>query len=77
MKGIQATINVHAPDIAIVKEAIEAEITSAPYQKTEITLSAEEDTLTVTISSVDLRALRGTFNSCMNWLMTALDSLSL
>ncbi|MBU7015313.1 MAG: hypothetical protein HXS43_10850 [Theionarchaea archaeon] len=71
------TIDVRTPQAAIVREAIETEITSAPHQKTETTLSADENTVTVTISSGDIRALRGTFNSCMNWLMTILDSLSL
>jgi tRNA threonylcarbamoyladenosine modification (KEOPS) complex Pcc1 subunit len=74
---MRAIISVHTPHITIVKEAIKTEITSAPHQKTETTLSAEENTLVITISSDDIRALRGTFNSCMNWLIAILDSLSL
>ncbi|MBU7022639.1 MAG: hypothetical protein HXS40_00605 [Theionarchaea archaeon] len=74
---MQAVISVHTPNIAIVREAMETEITSAPHQKTETALSEEGDTLIITISSEDMRALRGTFNSCMNWLIAILDSLSL
>ena len=74
---MQATINVTVPDVDIVKRALQPEIESSPYKKTRTTLSTTENTITIEIDTDDIRALRGTFNAYMNWLIAILESLSL
>jgi tRNA threonylcarbamoyladenosine modification (KEOPS) complex Pcc1 subunit len=71
------TIEVHTPDAEIVSTALRAEITSSPFTKSETTIHNTDSGVAISIHTEDIRALRGTFNSVMNWLMTALDSLSL
>lgn len=61
----------------IVEKALQKEIESSPYKKTKISLNRQENQLTIVIETPDIRALRGTFNSLMNWLITILESLSL
>jgi tRNA threonylcarbamoyladenosine modification (KEOPS) complex Pcc1 subunit len=75
---MKVTIDVRTPtNIEIVKKALQTEIESSPYKKTEISLNCEKNQLTILIETTDIRALRGTFNSLMNWLITILESLSL
>lgn len=73
---MQATIEVVTPDAALVTKALQPEIESSPYKKTRTTLSTTQDTITIDIDTDDIRALRGTFNAYMNWLITILESLS-
>ncbi len=70
-------IEVQTPDPDIVRRALETEIKSSPYRKTRVSLKMEENAVIVEIETDEIRALRGTFNSCMNWLITALESLSI
>jgi tRNA threonylcarbamoyladenosine modification (KEOPS) complex Pcc1 subunit len=51
------------------------EIDSAPYKKTSTIFENNEDSLYLQINSDDLSALRGTFNSYMNWLKIIMDNL--
>lgn len=74
---MKVTIEVATPDADIVKQAIQKEIESSPYKKTKTCLHLKDTTLIIESETTDLRALRGTFNSYMNWLITVLDSLSL
>lgn len=75
---MKATIDVRTlAHIDIVEKALQKEIESSPYKKTEISLNRQENQLTIVIETTDIRALRGTFNSLMNWLITILESLSL
>lgn len=67
---------VETPHVTILKKTLEKEIESSPYKKTR-TCIKEGEPLTIEIQSDDMRAVRGTFNSLMNWLITALESLSL
>ncbi|MBU7042283.1 MAG: hypothetical protein HXS47_01735 [Theionarchaea archaeon] len=71
------TIEIDTPDACIISKALQAEITSSPYTKSETDIQIANSTVTISIHTHDIRALRGTFNSIMNWLLTALDSLSL
>lgn len=68
---------VETPHVTIVKKTLEKEIESSPYKKTRTLIKEGESFLTIEIQSDDMRAVRGTFNSSMNWLITALESLSL
>ncbi|MBU7016083.1 MAG: hypothetical protein HXS44_01135 [Theionarchaea archaeon] len=61
----------------VVEKALQKEIESSPYKKTKIFLNRQKNQLTISIETADIRALRGTFNSLMNWLITILESLSL
>lgn len=70
-------IDVRTPDVDIVRRALQTEIESSPYTRTNTSLTVKDTTLTIEIETDDARALRGTFNSYMNWLITALESLSL
>lgn len=70
-------IEVFSPDAHIMGRALEAEIESSPYTKSETTVHVAGSTVTISIHADDIRALRGTFNSVMNWVMTVLESLSL
>ena len=67
---------VETSHVTILKKTLEKEIESSPYKKTRTRIKKGEP-LTIEIQSDDMRAVRGTFNSLMNWLITALESLSL
>lgn len=71
------TIEVRTPEAEIVRKALKTEIESSPYKKTVTSLKGEGTVLVIEIESDDVRALRGTFNSYMNWLITIFESLSL
>lgn len=73
---MQAVIEVNTPYIDVVKKAMETEIESSPYERTETAVELINDQVVITITTDDIRALRGTFNSYMNWLKTILESLS-
>ncbi len=75
--SMKIRIEVQTPDATVVRKAIEKEIESSPYKKTRTALTTENSSLIIEIESDDIRALRGTFNSYMNWLITILESLSL
>ena len=70
------TIEVLTPDTEILASALRTEIESAPYTKSKMSLKVKDTLLTLKIEADDISALRGTFNSCMNWLIAALESLS-
>jgi tRNA threonylcarbamoyladenosine modification (KEOPS) complex Pcc1 subunit len=74
---MHATIEVRTSDPEIVRSALQTEIESSPYTKTSTTVTVRGTTVIVTIETDDIRALRGTFNSYMNWIMAILESLSL
>jgi tRNA threonylcarbamoyladenosine modification (KEOPS) complex Pcc1 subunit len=74
---MRATIEVQTPHTEIVKKAMKTEIESSPYKKTSTTLKVEGNSVTIVIETDDISALRGTFNSYMNWLLTIVESLSL
>lgn len=74
---MKITIDVRTPDVTIVRRALQTEIESSPYKKTKTSLTVKDEMLTIEIETADMRALRGTFNSYMNWLITVLESLSL
>ncbi|MBU7032347.1 MAG: hypothetical protein HXS53_07430 [Theionarchaea archaeon] len=71
------TIEVYSPDAHIMARALETEIESSPYTKSETAVHVADSTVTISIQADDIRALRGTFNSVMNWVLTVLESLSL
>jgi tRNA threonylcarbamoyladenosine modification (KEOPS) complex Pcc1 subunit len=71
------TIEIYTPDAEIVSQALRAEIESSPYTKSETSVQVADSAVTISIRTNDIRALRGTFNSVMNWVLTALESLSL
>ncbi|MGD2249832.1 MAG: KEOPS complex subunit Pcc1 [Candidatus Methanofastidiosia archaeon] len=73
---MQCVIEVRTPYIDVVKKAMETEIESSPYERTTTTLDVINDQVVITITTDDIRALRGTFNSYMNWLKTIVESLS-
>jgi tRNA threonylcarbamoyladenosine modification (KEOPS) complex Pcc1 subunit len=73
---MQCVIEVRTPYIDVVKKAMETEIESSPYERTKTKLVVTNDQVVITITTDDIRALRGTFNSYMNWLKTILESLS-
>ena len=74
---MKITIDVRTPDHEILKKTLKTEIESSPYEKTRTSLKVKDTMLTIEIETDDIRALRGTFNSYMNWLLTALESLSI
>jgi tRNA threonylcarbamoyladenosine modification (KEOPS) complex Pcc1 subunit len=74
---MKITIDVRTPDYEILRKTLKTEIESSPYEKTRTSLKVKDKILTIEIETDDIRALRGTFNSYMNWLLTALESLSL
>ena len=73
---MRATIEIVTPDATLVAKALQPEIESSPYKKTQTTLSTTQNTVTIDIDTDHIRALRGTFNAYMNWLITILESLS-
>ena len=75
--SMKFTIEVRTPHVDIVRKALKTEIESSPYTRTRTTLFVKDSTLCIESETDDIRALRGTFNSYMNWLMTVLESLSL
>lgn len=75
--SMKFAIEVRSPHIEIVKKALKTEIESSPYTKTRTNLFVKDDVLCIESETDDIRALRGTFNSYMNWLIAILDSLSL
>lgn len=74
---MKIAIEVKTPDTEIVRKALKTEIESSPYRKTRTSLTVKDTIVTIEIETTDIRALRGTFNAYMNWLITALESLSL
>lgn len=58
-------------------EALEPEIASVPYKKTRSRITVEDGRLVITVEGDDLSALRGTFNSYLNWLRIVDESFSL
>ncbi|HDM22854.1 MAG TPA: hypothetical protein ENG20_03600 [Methanomicrobia archaeon] len=68
-------IRIYTPKKDIVYKALKMEIDSAPYRKTSTVFENKEDFLYLQISSEDLSALRGTFNSYMNWLKVIMENL--
>jgi tRNA threonylcarbamoyladenosine modification (KEOPS) complex Pcc1 subunit len=68
-------LKIYTPHRDIVYKALKMEIDSAPYKKTTTVLKNDGKFLYVQIDSEDLSALRGTFNSYMNWLKIIMESL--
>ncbi|HDN81305.1 MAG: hypothetical protein J7L10_05395 [Methanomicrobia archaeon] len=68
-------LKIYTPNKDIVYKALKMEIDSAPYKKTSTIFENNEDFLYLQISSKDLSALRGTFNSYMNWLKVIMENL--
>lgn len=73
MGRITITIEEKNPDLIL--EALDAEIRSAPFVKSRISSRREEDKVILQIESENMAALRGTFNSVMNWLIVILAGL--
>lgn len=68
-------LRIYTPNKDIVYKTLKMEIDSAPYKKTSTVFENNEDSLYLQISSDDLSALRGTFNSYMNWLKIIVENL--
>ncbi len=69
------TFKVYTPHKDTVYKALKMEIDSAPYTKTSTVFENRDDFLYLEITSEDLSALRGTFNSYMNWLKLIMESM--
>lgn len=66
MGRITISIKTENPDL--IGNALNAEIESAPFAKSKISLKKEKGRIVVEMESENMAALRGTFNSTMNWL---------
>jgi len=61
-------IELDDPNAKKFYEALTPEIESVPYKKTRSSISLEGDRLYITIEGEDINAIRGTFNSYLNWI---------
>lgn len=68
-------LRIYTPHREIVYKALKTEIDSAPYTKTVTEFRNDGDSLYLQINSEDISALRGTFNSYMNWLKIIVEGL--
>ncbi len=58
--------------------ALRPEIESVPYKKTTSTISlVDSKTLLITVGGNEIGAIRGTFNSYLNWLKIIDDNLNI
>jgi tRNA threonylcarbamoyladenosine modification (KEOPS) complex Pcc1 subunit len=73
MGRITITIEDKNPDL--IWGALDAEIRSAPFAKSKISSSREEGKIIIQMESESMAALRGTFNSVMNWLIVILAGM--
>ncbi|MFQ5891779.1 MAG: KEOPS complex subunit Pcc1 [Candidatus Methanofastidiosia archaeon] len=70
-------IEVTHPKTKLIYKALKTEIESAPYEKTVTEMKRDRKKLIIEIQSEDLKAIRGTFNSYMNWLRVSLEGLDI
>jgi tRNA threonylcarbamoyladenosine modification (KEOPS) complex Pcc1 subunit len=73
MGRITITIEEKNPDL--IWSALDAEIRSAPFVKCKISSRREEGKVIIQMESENMAALRGTFNSVMNWLIVILAGM--
>jgi tRNA threonylcarbamoyladenosine modification (KEOPS) complex Pcc1 subunit len=73
MGRITITIEEKNPDL--IWSALDAEIRSAPFVKSKILSRREEGKVIIQMESENMAALRGTFNSVMNWLIVILAGM--
>jgi tRNA threonylcarbamoyladenosine modification (KEOPS) complex Pcc1 subunit len=58
-------------------DALLPEIASVPYKKTRSHLAIKGDLVRIEVTGTDIAALRGTFNSYLNWIKAIDDNLRL
>jgi len=73
MGRITITIEEKNPDL--IWSTLDAEIRSAPFIKCKISSRREEGKVIIQMESENMAALRGTFNSVMNWLIVILAGM--
>ncbi|MCC7572755.1 MAG: CTAG/PCC1 family protein [Candidatus Methanofastidiosum sp.] len=60
-----------------IERLLRIEENSSPFYKTRSEIKTKGDTLKITIESDDMPALRGSFNTFMNWLMAIEEGMKL
>jgi len=60
-----------------IERLLRIEEDSSPFFKTRSKIKTEGNTLKIIIESKDIPALRGSFNTFMNWLMTIEEGMKL
>ncbi len=60
-----------------IERLLRIEEASSPFHKTNSQIITEDNTLKITIQSKDIPALRGSFNTFMNWLMAIEQGMKL
>lgn len=60
-----------------IARLLKIEEDSSPFHKTKSHIETKEDTIKITIQSEDVPALRGSFNTFMNWLMAIEEGMKL
>ncbi len=60
-----------------IERLLRIEEGSSPFYKTRSEIKTEGNTLKITIESEDIPALRGSFNTFMNWLMAIEEGMKL
>lgn len=74
---MRMTIDLHDSEAKHFYEALLPEIASVPYKKTRSHISINGDRLRIEVVGTDIAALRGTFNSYLNWIKAIDDNLRL
>jgi tRNA threonylcarbamoyladenosine modification (KEOPS) complex Pcc1 subunit len=69
------TIIIEEKNPDLIWGALDAEIRSAPFAKSQISSIIEKGKVIIQIESENMAALRGTFNSVMNWLIVILAGM--
>jgi len=60
-----------------IERLLRIEEDSSPFYKTKSTIKTDGDVLKITIDSEDIPAIRGSFNTYMNWLMAIEQGMKL
>ncbi|HOI77503.1 MAG TPA: KEOPS complex subunit Pcc1 [Methanofastidiosum sp.] len=60
-----------------IERLLRIEENSSPFYKTKSKIEAEGNSLKITIESEDIPALRGSFNTFMNWLIAIEEGMKL
>ncbi len=66
------TITIKNENSRLIRDALKTEIASSPFEKSTLEVAEENGQLVVVMESGSMAALRGTFNSVMNWLRVIL-----
>ncbi|MBN1786102.1 MAG: hypothetical protein JW825_03815 [Candidatus Methanofastidiosa archaeon] len=72
------TIEIIDPLASKYYRALNPEIESVPYKKTHSKIELlESDRMRITVEGDDLSAIRGTFNSYLNWIKIVEENLDI